>query len=55
MSQIEDNYQEAKISDALENNSSEVSFMNLKVRREHKEDYYMEVGESKVGIGLQDD
>lgn len=42
-----------KISNALENNSFAVSFVPLNLRREYKEDY-MEVGKSKVKIGLQD-
>lgn len=45
--------QKSKISDAPENNFA-VSFMHLKLRRGHKEDY-MKVGEkSKAGIRLQD-
>lgn len=41
------------ISNAPENNSFTVSLMHLELRRERKEDE-MEVGESKVGIGLQE-
>lgn len=36
------------ITNAPENNSFAVSFMDLKLRSEHKEDY-AEVGESKAG------
>ena len=43
---------ENKIPNALENNSFAVSFMHLKLRGEHKEDY-MEVGKSKVGLGYK--
>ena len=43
----------SKISIAPESNSFADSFMHLNLRREYKEDY-MEVGESKLGIGLQD-
>ena len=43
---------ESKIPNMLEN-SFAASFMHLKLRRESKEGY-MGVGESKVGIGLQD-
>ena len=43
----------SRISDALENNICAVSFLHLKLRRGGKEDY-MEVGENKAGIGLQD-
>ena len=42
----------SKTSNALESNSLAASFMHLGLRRECKEDY-MEVGESKTGIGLQ--
>lgn len=44
--------QGSKISNAPENNNFAASFMHLKLRRESKENY-MEVGESKAGIGLQ--
>lgn len=43
----------SKISGALENNSFAVYFMHLRLRMEHKEDY-MQVGQSKVEIRLQD-
>ena len=42
-----------KISNALESNSFAVSFMHLKLKRGHKEDY-RKVGESKAGVGLDD-
>lgn len=37
----------SKISNASENDSFEISFIHLELRREHKEDY-KKVGESKV-------
>lgn len=40
----------SKISNTLENNSF---FMHLRLRRKFRGDY-MEVGDSKVGIALQD-
>lgn len=43
----------SQISNAPESNSSAVSLMNLKLRREGKKDY-MKVAESKVGIRLWD-
>ena len=43
----------SKILNALENNSLAASFMHLKWR-EDSEDDCTEVGESKVGIGLQE-
>ena len=41
------------IANAQENNSLAASFIHLKLRRWHKEDY-VEVGESKAGTGLPD-
>ena len=43
----------SKISNVLESNSFAASFMYLKLRRGCKKDY-MEIGESQVGIRLQD-
>lgn len=43
----------SKFSDVPENNSFAAAFMPLKLRREFQEDY-KEVGESKVGLALQD-
>lgn len=43
----------SKNSNALENDSFAVPFIHLLLGREHKEDY-MRVGESKIGIKLQD-
>lgn len=40
----------SKISNAPPNNSFATSFLHLKLRRGHKEDY-METGKSKAGIG----
>lgn len=42
----------SKISTAPKTNNFAASFMRLKLRREHKDDY-LEVGDSKVRIGLQ--
>ena len=54
MSQADDICQGAGFSNAPENNSFIASFIHLgRLGREGKEDY-MKVGESKVGIGLQD-
>lgn len=44
-----------KISNDLKNNNFVTSFMHLKLRREHRSTVdYMEVRESKAGLGLQD-
>lgn len=44
----------SKISNAPKNNSFVASFMPLKLRRDCMEDY-IRMGESKIGIGLQQD
>ena len=42
----------SKIPNVPEHNSLQFPFMNLELRREGEEEY-MQVGESKVGTGLQ--
>ena len=44
----------SKISNALKNNRFAISFMHVRLRREHKEDY-LRVEGSRVSIGLEDD
>ena len=41
------------ISNAPKSNSFEVSFIHLKLREKHKEDY-VEVGGGNTGMGLQE-